>query len=421
MSTVSEHIDIPLAPAPPPRMGRFLALDMLFEGGRMFVGATSVLYLLSRGFQLQDIATLKSVQAAVILVGEFPTGLVADVVGRRLSLALALLLGGAGFLLFFTCDTWAWFCVAECLTALSLCFWSGCYEAYAIDSSGLASSPQHLDRFFYLNQTCNSVAVMAFGFAGGLIAARGVGLPYLGAALTFGAAMAWLVFALPRDVQGSRVAAEHTPLRVHLRNAFADGILRPAVLPLFLASLLVQLVIQPILHYWQPLFQELDPSVETTALGTTFIAYAGASAVFGSVYAAIAKRAWVRSASFMLTLFMSFSVLYMLVGQMRAWLPALVVFCLLQGSLASVRSFLSARINERITSSSRASVLSSLSLFSRVGMMGALAIIHWQLSGRDGERLSVVNLYNLFSTVSIGLCVLMVIFLLVVKNDKKRT
>ena len=57
---------------------RFLGVDMLFEGGRMFVGAIGAAYLISRGVSLPQIATLKMIQAMVILIGEVPTGVLGD-------------------------------------------------------------------------------------------------------------------------------------------------------------------------------------------------------------------------------------------------------------------------------------------------------------------------------------------------------
>jgi MFS family permease len=80
---------------------RFLVVDALFEGGRMFVGATSVAYLLHSGLGLDDIAFLKTVQALVLILGEVPTGVLADSIGRKRSLVLAVLFGIAGFFLFF--------------------------------------------------------------------------------------------------------------------------------------------------------------------------------------------------------------------------------------------------------------------------------------------------------------------------------
>src|SRR5262249_20650174 len=141
----------------------FLLLDALFEGGRMFVGATSVAYLLSAGISLGQIASLKTIRAIVVLFGDLPTGALADTLGRRWSLALSTAIGGLGFTLYRAGSTWPVYVLAEALTALSLCFWSGAFEAYAIDQGALDSNPGLLDKFFHLNQALNSLAVMTFG------------------------------------------------------------------------------------------------------------------------------------------------------------------------------------------------------------------------------------------------------------------
>ena len=64
---------------------RFLLMDMLFEGGRMFVGGVSVAYLMSQGISLADIALIKALQAAVVFTAEVPTGIFGDRWGRKWS------------------------------------------------------------------------------------------------------------------------------------------------------------------------------------------------------------------------------------------------------------------------------------------------------------------------------------------------
>src|SRR5437868_12342695 len=83
------------------RFHQMLLTDALFEGGRMFVGATSVTYLLHSGLSLSQIAFLKSVQAMTVLLGEVPTGVLADSIGRKKSLLTAALCAMLGFALYF--------------------------------------------------------------------------------------------------------------------------------------------------------------------------------------------------------------------------------------------------------------------------------------------------------------------------------
>src|SRR5688572_2369293 len=128
---------------------KFLVIDGLFEGGRMFVGATSVTYLLSVGVSFQELAALKSIQAFVLIFGEVPTGILADSFGRKQSLVLSGICAILGFLTFYFSSSFVYFGVAETLTALSLCFWSGAYESCAIDTAKLDHVEGSLNRFFH--------------------------------------------------------------------------------------------------------------------------------------------------------------------------------------------------------------------------------------------------------------------------------
>jgi MFS family permease len=162
---------------------KLLLIDGLFEGGRMFTGATSVAYLLQSGLSLKNIALLKSIQALVVIVAELPTGIMADALGRRLSLFLSIILSIIGFSLFFLGTHLNTFIIAEVLTALALCLWSGAFEAFAIDKVNL--SDKTMDEFFHKNSTINSSLVLIFGLLGGWLGAHGLNWPYLGANTSF--------------------------------------------------------------------------------------------------------------------------------------------------------------------------------------------------------------------------------------------
>ena len=81
-------------------LNRFLLIDMLFQGGRMFVGGGSVAFLLSRGLLVSDIAVIKTLQAVVVFLAEIPTGIVSDKLGRRFGLVIAVVSCLIGFMLY---------------------------------------------------------------------------------------------------------------------------------------------------------------------------------------------------------------------------------------------------------------------------------------------------------------------------------
>lgn len=390
----------------------------------MFVGAVSVNYLLSAGLTLGQIASLKSAQAVIFLLADIPTGIFADTFSRRLSLIISTLFGIVGFLLFFLGSGWLWFLIAEICTALSLCFWGGAFEAYAIDAGSLSETPGLLDRFFHLSQTLNSLSVMLFGLIGGFLAANNFRTPYLGAIGSFLGCLVMLLFILPKDLPHSRA---RTNLKISewkkilfstLRTAVHEGILHPSLFPIFLAGICLQFSIQPILHYWQPLFSGIDPHLRPSTFGTIFTAYAGVTALISAAYARISTTKWARSRISTFILFLIFSTFYWILPKSGNWIIAMVIFCALQGVLATARSSLSARINEATPPAARASILSSLSFFSRLGMIAALTVIHSNFARGDKKPNEVLKLFQMFSTFSLGVCALIGLYIILRRTRK---
>lgn len=390
---------------------KFLIIDALFEGGRMFVGATSVTYLLSVGVGLKEIAALKSIQAFVLIFGEVPTGILADSFGRRLSLVLSGLCAIIGFLVFYFSSNFELFAVAETFTALSLCFWSGAYESCAIDTAKLEHAEGSLNRFFHLNMSINSAAVMLFGLLGGYIGLKGIDLPYLGAVAAY-IIMLGLILTLPTEIgheghEALTYTSWFNKIKQHSKAAIKEGLLHPLLLPFFLANIGIQFLIQPLLHYWQPMFQALDSSVTADQQGIIFSAYCGVSALFGFIYSRFSKNEFSKKPITVALLFTAFSVIYFSIAFTHSLFAAAVLFCVLQGFLALCRTSLSIKMNEAIESKSRASILSTLSLISRIGMMGALAIIGNMLNRDDST--SILSLYKNFGALSFILIVLLML------------
>lgn len=381
-----------------------LGIDALFEGGRMFAGATSGAYLLSQGLGLSEIALLKSVQASIILLGEVPTGILADSWGHKRSLLFSLISAVMGFALYYFGHSFLVFVLAEALVALALCFWSGAYEAFAIEEAALEAVPGLMDRYFHLNQAINSGAVLVFGYLGGRIGLHGMALPYLGAVLVLLFAFAVLVPMRSKEV-ATHVQGQE-PFRVcafmeKSKAAFREGLLKRELAPFFWANIGIQFAIQPLLHYWQPLFQSLGREVTAETLGTIFSLYCGTNLLFGMVAARLSKSPVFRSRAVVVLTFVSFGAFYVLTGLSQQVVNAVISFCFAQGLLSIARTALSVRFNEAIAGLPRASILSSLSLVSRFGMIGALGLLSvgTKYVGAHSEHLLFVG----FGGFSIGM------------------
>jgi MFS family permease len=397
---------------------RLLTLDSLFEGGRMFVGATSAMYLLSRGLTLSDLAFVKSIQAVTVFLGEIPSGLVADSIGRRGSLFIALCCSIAGFLIFSIGQSLAVFVVAEILTALALCFWSGAYESYSIDTGSLESDKRQLNSFFHKNQSLNSLVVAICGLVGGLLGQFWLGLPYLTAAIFAVLAIALLLFFLPAEEKKERhttsktVRGFFTLIGFHLKQSLKQGILDPRCLPIFFAAVLLQFVLQPILHFWQPLIASFSLQHASITAGNIFFIYSLSCFASGYLFSKLSGSQIIDKYGLIYLLFGVFSILYFLLARQNTLLGTTIVFCLLQAVLAPTRTMLTSKLNAIISSPSRASVLSSLSFISRIGMLISLAVIGGKATDQN-QADSIRSIFIKFSNVTASIFFVIVLFLTV--------
>lgn len=369
-----------------------LLLDAFFEGGRMFVGAVSAVYLLQKGISLTDLALLKSIQAIVVVFGELPTGLLADKYGRKVSLFCSLLLLICGFTFFILGESFIIFTLAEILTAMALCFWSGAFEALSIQNIEHSDKRPDLSRFFHLNHSINQGAVLLCGLLGGFLAATDLRLPYIMGVLFFFIAI-FLLFRIPEYINSSSRVAKNTKLSHH------------NLMKYYFMFIGVQFLIQPLLHYWQPFFTETH-STNTKLLGTIFFLYSATTSVFSflscklEVY--IGKPNFKKAGMY----FSLFSIGLILMAIIPGLEFKVFLFCITHGFLSLGRIQLSTLLNSVLENKNRASNLSFLNLISRIGMLAStLGIIPLILNNPSTELISLYLIYGMIGLMIVMLTV----------------
>lgn len=353
----------------------FLSLDSLFEGGRMFVGAISAAYLLKRGISLEQIANLKIIQALVFIFLEVPTGVIADVMGRRFSLFSAVLSGLLGFLFYFFGTNFYFFIAGEILAALSICFWSGAFEAYALDSSTAGNTKEDTSIFFHRLELWGKNLVMLSGFIGGLMAVDDFATPYLVAAGTFLFLLVMLLLG-PKETQNKKIEHEiHYHFKEQIAAVLKEGAMHPKLKKYFGFMVLVQFCIQPLLHYWQPFFLNIESSLGGPGLGRIFLLYCAAAALGSWIVTLVIQKNKSTYQLFGFPLFVLFLFLYSAMSFTQNLTISIVLFCLAQMFFSISRSQVQAEFSSQIPAKHRASVLSGLSLISRFGMISSLGLI----------------------------------------------
>ena len=111
----------------------FYTLTFLSMFGMGFVGATYATFLSSYGLDRLSMNIVNTFFMITLLLGEVPTGAIADVFGRKRACVMAFAIRAAGMVVYgFSYSFWA-FVLAEVISGIGLTFENGALQAWAID------------------------------------------------------------------------------------------------------------------------------------------------------------------------------------------------------------------------------------------------------------------------------------------------
>jgi len=162
----------------------YLVLLLLHTLAASFIWGINTLFLLDAGLSNAGAFAANAFFTAGQVLFEVPTGVVADIRGRRVSYLLGTLTLTIATLLYLWmwrlhAPLWAW-ALASMLLGLGFTFFSGAVEAWLVDALTATGFTGHLDAVFAKGQVVEGVAMLTGSVAGGFIAqATNLGVPYL--------------------------------------------------------------------------------------------------------------------------------------------------------------------------------------------------------------------------------------------------
>ncbi|MCB1246966.1 MAG: MFS transporter [Acidimicrobiia bacterium] len=178
----------------------YLTLTTLSTLAASFIWGVNTLFLLDAGLSNTEAFAANAAFTAGQVLFEVPTGVVADVKGRKLSYLLGAATLFLSTLLYLymwqvAAPFWAW-AVASAFIGLGFTFFSGAVEAWLVDALGATGFDGELDPVFAKAQVAGGVSMLVGSVAGGFIAqATNLGVPYIVRCvfllLTFG--VAWFL------------------------------------------------------------------------------------------------------------------------------------------------------------------------------------------------------------------------------------
>jgi len=355
----------------------YLILLLLHTLAASFIWGINTLFLLDAGLNNAQAFAANAFFTAGLVVFEVPTGVIADVRGRRFSYLLGTLTLAISTVIYLSmwqvsAPFWAW-AIASMLLGLGFTFFSGAVQAWLVDALQASGFKGQLDSVFAKGEIVEGIAMLSGSVAGGYLAqVTNLGTPYIVRAVVLAVTFV-LAFILMRDVgfipkHAGNLVGE---VKEVLSGAIQYGLRNPPVRWVMLANMFTDGVSIYVFYAMQPYLLQLygDP----TAYGVAGMAAAivGGAQIGGGFLVPHLARGFRRRTSVLVTSVVLSTVILAFIGFLPRFWIAIVLLVLWGLMFATVTPVRQAYVNGLIPSEQRATVLSFDSL---TGSSGGVVI-----------------------------------------------
>ena len=351
----------------------YLVLTLVTTLAASFIWGVNTLFLLNAGLSNTEAFTANAFFTVGQVIFEIPTGVVADVRGRRFSFMLGsatLLVSTLLYLLMWQINApfigWA---LSSMLLGLGFTFFSGATEAWLVDALQATGHQGDLESIFGRAQTVGGAAMLVGSVSGGVIAqATNLGVPYVIRAAILGVALVIAYFFMhDLGFTPQRGASPVEQVRSVVRGSIDGGLRNPPVRWLMLAAPFAGGVGIYAFYAFQPYLLQLygDP----TAYGIAGLAAAivAAAQIVGGLLVSRVRHFFRRRTDALILGGVATVVVLAWVGVTTSFVTALVLMTVWALLFAIVGPLRQAFVNGAIPSEQRATVLSFDSLMSSAG------------------------------------------------------
>ncbi len=393
----------------------YLALTLLSTLSASFIWGINTLFLLDAGLTNAEAFTANAFFTAGMVIFEVPTGVVADMWGRRTSYVLGaatLLVSTLLYLAMWRMHApllgWA---ISSILLGLGFTFFSGATEAWLVDALAFTGHKEGLESVLARGQVVGGAAMLTGSLAGGFIAqVTNLGVPYIVRSVVLGLTMV-TAFVWMKDLgfTPNRSKGAITEIRRVVRESIEAGWRNPPVRWLMLASFFVWAVNGFTFYALQPYLLELygDPGAFGIA-GLAAAIVAGAQIVAGLIVPWL-RRLFTRRTHALIVTSLIGTTCVAVMGLTSSFTVALVMLVGWGLTFAIMMPIRQAYLNGIIPSEQRATVLSF------DGLMGSAGgVIAQPALGRVAD----VSGYAAAYVVSAGIQLTALPFLLLARRER---
>ena len=330
------------------------------------------LVLLKHGASIRTASLIIGLYSFTVILAEFPSGVFADLYGRKTSFLLSAVLSTASYALLFVSNAILPLCIAIVLNGLGRAFASGSIDALVIDQrEEYGKSMQWITSRLAIIE---SAGLAAGALLGGLLA--GFGERYLGNIAVNACLYACLFFLTlafvhepPRGKTEGRFAADLRQFGAQTKGSLLFLKQKGTVRTLFVLTLATGFAFSSVETYWQPALLAMQPPYwmfgAVSFAGFVFV-------IFGSW---AAERLLSRFGRYGVMLLLAFKALIggalILLLFQRTQLPFIAVYLLIYLMVGGGSVAENTLLNDLAPASHRAGILSLASLVLQIGGLAA--------------------------------------------------
>lgn len=390
-----------LVPLPPECM-RLIFLNALFQGGRLFVGAICVLYFLSFGLKIEDYAWIKTAQAVAFIGFDIPLGYFLNKLGEYKSILLSLLLGIIGACGYLLSSSFFGFLISETFLALSLSMWPVAFSAYSMRIIENYKTEGLVEKFFHFGDGVTNFFVLLCGSLGGFLYAFNKYIPY-GCFLLFYLFAVIFVFLILKNLEKAK--RDKKEKAIFFSSIFEEF---KIIVPFASILFLTQFFMQPLFHYWQPLFEE-NFGMNSEEMSIVFIGYSLTMSGTSWAYSRMTHVSFLRSDLFVLSAGLLGGITFGLITQFNVFISYLLLFSLSFGIFNLIQIAAGVLVQNRIKKDNRMIITKYVSFYSRIGMIFSLFILHFLFANRWTTN-EIFKLYGFFALLTFALYLTLLLF-----------
>lgn len=371
-----------------------LALAYFFSTLYFYI-PVGTLYLLGRGLNYVQINSLWGIIVGTMFLAEIPTGMMADRLGRKRAVNLALGLQVLGEVVYVFAGSYPLFALSAVVAGLGFAFGSGCVEALVYDALKADGREAEMSKALGSIEAAQRLANLLAFPVGGLLA-RNLTQERFVLAIALTACAVGIGFLISFTVQESESEGPREEPSSSVRLV-ADGLRLLRSNATFRCLVLLALFTVPFRDYLGSLYQPhfVSAGVPPIWFGLSLSIASGLS-VLGARYAYwFEDRLGTRLSLLVVTALPG--VLYMIMAVVVHPVFSPLAFCALYGSMSLRGPLLAGQLNRHIESGNRATVLSMVSM-----VTGIYVALMGPVLGRIADRSVPYALVSAGAVVLLG-------------------